>query len=374
MEPETNVNEQLASLIALSAIPKIGPVLAKRLISYTGSAEAVFSEKERNLSKIPGIGEMLAREIGKARITDFAHEELTFCKKNDISYIAYYNENYPHRLKQCEDGPLFFFYKGKDCFNVPKVVSIVGTRKMTDYGREICENLLKTLREHGHNMVIVSGLAYGADICAHRAAMKNSFPTVAVLGHGFRTLYPGQHAKYAREMIEEGALLTEFTSDIKPDRSYFVRRNRIIAGLADVTIVIESAERGGALITAEIANSYNREVMAFPGRTTDTLSAGCNWLIRHHKAHMITDATDLENLMGWDASGIKSVQGTLFPVFSPEQEILVQLLRSGGETNIDQLAREAGMPVSQVSALLLNLEFEGVVKCNPGKMFRLIHS
>lgn len=373
MEPDTSVNEQLASLIALSAIPKIGPVLAKRLISYTGSAEAVFGEKERNLSKIPGIGEMLAREIGKARITDFALEELAFCKKNNISYIAYYNENYPHRLKQCEDGPLFFFYKGQECFNVPKIVSIVGTRKMTDYGQEMCESLIKTLRDHGHNMVIVSGLAYGADICAHKAAMKNNFPTVAVLGHGFRTLYPGQHAKYAREMIHEGALLTEFTSDIKPDRSYFVRRNRIIAGLSDVTIVIESAERGGALITAEIANSYNREVMAFPGRTTDTLSAGCNWLIRNHKAHMITDAVDLENLMGWDAAGNKPVQGMLFPVFSPEQETLVQLLRTGGETNIDQLAREAGMPVSQVSALLLNLEFEGVVKCNPGKMFRLIH-
>ena len=340
--------DDLKYKIGLGLIPGIGDIMAKKLISYCGGVEAVFKEKKTALMKIPNVGETLANSVANHDVLAKAEKETDFIFRNHIKYSFYLDDDYPTRLKNCPDSPVIFFYKGDVNFEYPKIVSIVGTRQATSYGKDTCNRLVDDFCQRNHHPIVISGLAYGIDICAHRAALRNGLPTVAVLGHGLAQLYPAAHAATAREIIGQGALLTEFLSDSPIDKNNFVRRNRLIAGLSDLTIVIESNLRGGALITADIANSYNRDVFACPGRLTDACSAGCNWLIKTNKANLLQSVADIEYLMGWDNQPDAPVQRELFPDISPEEENILRILKENGECVIDNLSVALQMPVSKL--------------------------
>lgn len=358
--------------IAISLIPGIGSIHAKKLIAYTGSIDGVFNEKRSNLLKIPGIGEALANEIVSADVLKKASDEIEFINKHNINAYFYLNDDYPARLKNCADSPIVFFSCGNVNFNASKIISIVGTRKATDYGREFCDKLISEMRQKKHNPIIVSGLAYGIDIAAHKAALKYGLATIAVLGHGFKTLYPASHRRYAKDIMNQGALVTEFTSDTNADKHTFIKRNRIIAGLADATIVVESGNQGGALITADIANSYNRDVFAVPGKISDTYSCGCNKLIKANKANLLESIEDIEYLMGWETtpSKPKTIQKELFKELSEEEHKIMTIIKEKQEITIDHICLLADMPVSKVSPILLNLEFSGLLKSLPGKVYK----
>jgi DNA processing protein len=358
--------------VALSMVPGIGGVLARNLVAYTGSAEQVFSESFKSLVKIPGIGEVNAKRIKNNGVFEKAEKELEFIQKYKIDVRFYTDKNYPHRLKPCPDAPIVLYSKGNMNLDERRIVSIVGTRNATDYGKMICEQLIQGFAERNHPMLVVSGLAYGIDIHAHKMAMKYNVPTVGVVGHGLDKIYPSLHADTARKMLENGGLVSDFPSGTKIDPPNFIRRNRIIAGLADATIVVESAEKGGALITAEIASSYNRDVFAFPGRVDEPWSRGCNRLIRLNGASLIQDIDDLGYFMGWETTEQeKAVQSTLFIDLTPDEEKVVELLKKESELFIDQISSELKMPGSKVSALLLNMEFKNLLMAMPGKMYKL---
>ncbi|MBN1251770.1 MAG: DNA-processing protein DprA, partial [Bacteroidales bacterium] len=306
------MNENLNYKIALGMISGIGNMNAKKLIAYIGSVEGIFKEKRQNLEKIPGIGTKLSLEISNSNALNEAEQEISFINKNNIEAIFFTEKTYPERLKHCEDSPIIIYKKGKFDLNKTKILSIVGTRNASQYGKDNCNKLITDLFESGHNPLIVSGLAYGVDICAHKAAIKNNLATVAVLGHGLDIIYPAAHKNYAKEILQNGALLSEFSSNSKLDPSNFVKRNRIIAGMSDATIVVESAKKGGSLITAELANSYNRDVFAFPGRINDKFSEGCNLLIKTNRAALIESYKDIEYILGWEKKDKKAVQGKLF--------------------------------------------------------------
>jgi DNA processing protein len=364
---------QLRYKIGIGLIPKIGPVLTKRLVAYCGSAEQVFRAKKAALARIPGIGEKIAEYIITNRKLDVADIEIDFIDRNQIKALFYLDDNYPERLRQCEDAPVVLYIKGDTLLNRKKVISIVGTRNPTDYGRNLTRELVEELSVTYPDVLVVSGLAYGIDICAHKAALRNNLDTVAVLGHGLSRLYPASHREVASQIARKGALITEFLHDEKPESINFVKRNRIIAGLADATLVMESGEHGGALITADIANSYNRDVFAFPGRVSDPYSTGCNRLIKTNRAALLENFADLVYQMGWQQAGKQPeiLQKSLFLELSEDESSLVTLLRNNISLTIDQIALHAGMPVSKVSSQLLNLEFKGVVKCLPGKVYRI---
>lgn len=364
------MDENLKYKIAISLIPNIGDMRAKRLISYCGSAEAVFSEKKAALEKIPGIGEANAKAVLTQKVFKKVDEEIKFIQKNKITPLFYLDKEYPKRLTHCEDSPVLLYFKGKANLNSEKVISIIGTRDATDYGKQLCEKLIADLAPY--NPIIVSGLAYGIDICAHKAAMDNNLTTVCGLGHGLDKIYPAVHRTYAEKMLENGGWLSDFTSGTTPDRENFPRRNRIVAGMSDATIVVESKVGGGSLITADIANSYNRDVFAFPGRVNDECSVGCNNLIKQNKAALIQSAADIIYIMGWEQKLNKaSIQKQLFVELKPEEEILVNLLKEKESVNVDDICLFAKMPMSKVSSLLLTLEFSGIVKSLPGKRYRL---
>lgn len=353
-------------------VPGIGGILARNLIAYVGSIEGVFSEPLKSLVKIPGIGEVNARRLKNDTVFKRAEKELHFIEKNQIQALFYSDKNYPRRLKNCVDAPLLIYTKGNLKLDEEKVISIVGTRNATDYGKKVCEDLIQQFAERRYKILVASGLAYGVDIHAHKSALKYQIPTVGVVAHGLDKLYPSLHAETARKMMENGGLATDFPSGTKIDPPNFVRRNRIIAGLADATLVVESAEKGGALITAEIAMSYNRDVFAFPGRVGDTYSTGCNQLIRNNGATLIETIDDLEYFMGWENEpNQKVIQSSLFTELNPDEEKLVALLQKGGEMFIDQISADMAMPVSRTSAMLLNLEFKNVLVALPGKMYKL---
>lgn len=366
-------NDLLKYKIAISLIPKIGGHNARKLIAYCGGVKEVFMQKKSSLMKIPGIGEQLASNIINQNVIDRAEQEVEFIDKNKINHVFYLDKKFPERLKNCNDAPAILFYKGNIDFNREKVISIIGTRNATDYGIENCNKLIEGIIERNHKPIIVSGLAYGIDIAAHRAALKNGLDTIAVFAHGLDTVYPSIHSKTARQIENQGALLTEFLSKTKMDRRYFLQRNRIIAGIADATIVVESAEKGGALVTADIANSYNRDVFAFPGRIFDKYSSGCNWLIKTNKAALITGVPDLEYILGWDKTDKKQipVQKELFVELTEDEEIVVNLLSNKGKLPIDLISLETKLPMSKISSMLLNLEFCGQVRCLPGKLYAL---
>lgn len=353
-------------------IPGIGGVLARNLVAYVGSAEGIFTEPLQSLMKIPGIGETNAKRLKDKSVFERAEKEMEFMKKYNISALFYTDKNFPRRLKSCPDSPVLIYTKGNMNLDEQRVISIVGTRNATEYGKQACDELIRQFSERKYPVLVVSGLAYGIDIQAHKSALRYNIPTVAVLGHGLDRIYPSLHTETAKKMLENGGLVSDFPSGTKIDPPNFLRRNRIVAGLADATIVVESAEKGGALVTADIAGSYNRDVFAFPGRAGDTFSRGCNQLIRNSGANLMEGIEDLEYFMGWESGkNEKTVQPALFVELTPDEEKVVDLIRQSGELFIDQVSSELKLPVSRVSAMLLNLEFKNVLVALPGKMYRL---
>ena len=363
---------QLKYQIALNLIPGVGGITAKKLISYCGGVESIFKEKKAALMKIPGIGESLAKAVLDEQVFDRAEKEMLFIEKHRIATHFFLDKEYPARLKHCEDGPILIFVKGSASLNAQRVVSIVGTRNITDYGRNKCNEIVEGLVPH--NALVVSGLAYGVDACAHKKALDVGLETVAVLGHGLDRIYPPLHQQLAKRIVKQGALVTDFLTNTKPDRENFPKRNRIIAGLCDAVIVIEAADSGGALITANIANTYNRDVFALPGRTTDPYSKGCNILIKINKANLLESAADIEYIMGWDIKkdSKKAIQPALFTELDADEEKLVDFLRKNPEAGIDLIMASVGLTVSKTSTLLLGLEFKGILKPLPGKLYKLL--
>ncbi len=367
-------NEQLKYKIGITLIKGIGNNLAKSLIAYVGSVEGVFRETQRNLAKIPGIGDVLSREIVSNSVLDRAEKEIEFIAKNKIQTLYYTDKEYPYRLKECPDSPIMLYGKGTENFNSGKLVAVVGTRNATETGKENCRKLIDDLSKNQPNVTVVSGLAYGIDICAHKASLDANLPTIGVVGHGLDRIYPSMHRSVAEKMLEKGALLTEYLSETNPDRPNFVQRNRIIAGMCDALVVVESATRGGALITAEMANDYNRDVFAFPGRVGDEWSGGCNALIKQNKASLIESADDLLKFMNWETQkSTQNIQTALFVDLSEEEQAIVSLLRQNIEgLQLNELAIQSGKPVSKISSQLLELEFKGVVKCQPGNLYKIV--
>jgi DNA processing protein len=367
-------HEDLLYKIAISLVPGIGCITAKSLIAYCGSAPQVFRDKEKTLRSIPGIGTVLARNILHSKVLDRAEKEAEFILKNNVDAHFYLDENYPQRLKSCPDAPILLFSKGKPDLNKPKVISIVGTRNATEYGRSLVDRFVASLAERGYDIQVVSGLAYGIDIQAHRAALHNNLSTVCVLAHGLETVYPSLHRSIALEMCEKnGGMVSDFMSHSVIDRKNFLRRNRIIAGLSDAVIVVESATKGGALLTAELAVSYNRDVFAFPGRVGETYSGGCHFLIKSNRAGLIENISDLEYSMNWipGTDPMKVCQPRLFNDLTEDEQKVADMLQSEGESAIDMICLRTGLPMNRVSPLLLSLEFCGIVKCLPGKVFKL---
>ncbi|MBN1339518.1 MAG: DNA-processing protein DprA [Bacteroidales bacterium] len=357
--------------IALTLIPGIGDVTAKKLVAYCGSAEAVFREKKSTLLRIPGIGKASAESVAKHDVLKRAEEEIRFIQKHRIKCLYYLSKEYPARLKNCIDSPVMLYFIGNADLNHPRIISVVGTRKATPYGKLMCEKLITELGDL--RPLVLSGLAYGIDTCAHREALRAGLPTTGVLAHGLDRIYPHQNKTLAARMTEQGGLLTDFVSGTNPDRENFPKRNRIIAGLCDALLVVESAISGGALITANIANSYNRDVFAVPGKVGDPFSEGCNFLIKTNKAALAASGDDIKYLMGWDTdkpSG-KSRQTKLFRELTPEEEKVFGILRENGNTCIDSIVMSSGFSPTKTASLLLNLEFEGLVQSLPGKVYGL---
>lgn len=357
--------------IGITLIPGVGDINGRKLISYCGGVEAVFKEKKDALLKIPGIGISTVNSIISQSILKRAEKEIAFIDKHGISPLFYQDRDYPRRLNHCADGPLMIYYKGNADLNAERVVSIVGTRRATDYGRRICNEIVEELASL--NILVVSGLAYGIDTCAHKAALNNELRTIGILAHGLDRLYPANNKGLARKMQNDGGLLTEFMSTTNPDRENFPKRNRIVAGLADAVIIIESASKGGALITAGIANSYNRDVFAVPGKVYDTYSMGCNMLIKTNRAALIQSGEDVKLMMQWQPESNKPAkQRKLFVELTPEQETIVDILKENQETtDIDAIVIKSGFTGSKIAAILLNLEFDGVISCLPGKRYKL---
>lgn len=358
--------------IALNKIPSVGPVLAKLLMSYCGGAQGVFAEKKSQLLRIPHIGDKIAAHILAADPETLAQTELHFIEKNNIVVLSYRDEGYPQRLLEYDDAPLLLYYKGKADLNAARTIAIIGTRKPSEYGKTQTEKLIHDLKVF--NPLIVSGLAYGIDTKAHQVALTEDLATVGVLGHGLDRLYPAQNKRLARDMLNsQGGLLTEFTSGTKPDAVNFPMRNRIIAALSDVIVVMESAQSGGSIITAELANSYHKDVFAFPGKITDTYSQGCNKLIKQHKASLIESATDIAYIMRWDTGKTEqTIQPKLFLDLQPEEQLIYDYLKEKTEEQFDNLHASIDLSIGQLSSLLLTMEFSGIVKSLPGKRYMLI--
>jgi len=357
--------------IALSLIPRIGDINARKLVSYFGSVEAIFSEPYRNLVKIPGIGPGLAATISQRSYLVDAEKEAEYVIKHNIKTFFYLDSEYPFRLRQCDDSPVLFYFRGDCDLNSNKMISIVGTRNATLRGKDICEKIIGDLANGHPDLVIISGLAYGIDISAHKGALAKGLKTIGVLGHGFKTIYPSVHRSTAEAILKNGGLLTDFMSDALPERNNFLKRNRIIAGLADATLVVESGIKGGALITAEMANSYNRDVFAVPGRPDDQWSQGCNHLIKINKAALAESAEDIEYFLDWKPEKSKpAIQKTLFSELSGPEQKIYELVTREGELTIDSICRDLDIPVAKLSALLLQMEFKGLLKCFPGNVYR----
>lgn len=358
--------------IALGMIPGVGGMLSRQLVSYCGSAEKVFKTPPGKLKRIPGIGKHLCQVITTYDYLTEAEKELERTKKKGISILFYTDKEYPDRLRQIHDSPTLLYFKGNIDLNHPKTVGIVGTRKATEYGKEAVEKIMEALEPH--RPLIISGLAYGIDIAAHKAALKFNLPTIGVMATGLDIIYPSLHKQTASKMEESGGLITEYELGSKPEPSRFPARNRIIAGLSDVLIVVEAAEKGGALITAEIANGYNREVFALPGNVGHTYSEGCNKLIRNHKAHIYTGIEDIEYVMNWSVGETtektekKIIDSDLF---SPEEQLVIGLLNNPDGILIDELSWKSNIPLSRLASILLMLEFQGIVKSLPGKKYKL---
>ena len=359
--------------VGLTYIKNIGATLSKTLVSYFGDAEAIFNAPKAKLMKVPGIGEKTLSQMDLPAALAKAGAELEYIAKNNIDVIFYTDSRYPKRLKNCNDSPVLLYSRGNANLNNPRVVSIVGTRNATEYGKDLCRQLIEELASY--NVLVISGLALGIDVAAHKDCLKYNVPTVGVLGHGLDRMYPGQNRPTAEKMILNGSLLSEYPSGTIPDRENFPQRNRIVAGMADATIVVEAGIKGGALITAEIANSYNRDVFAFPGRIGDDYSEGCNFLIRNNKAALLTGAADLAFSMGWEkpGDGRHVIEQLTLPIdLSDDERLIFDILqRQKGSIGIDDLSIQTRMATSTLAMNLLNMEMQGFIRSMPGKMYKI---
>jgi len=357
--------------LALRLVPNIGAVHAKILIELYGSAGEVFRARKSDLDKIEGIGMVRAKSIKDFNDFSRAEEEIDFIEKYKIRPLFLTDPDYPRRFLNCYDPPTLLFYKGKADLNAARTIGIVGTRNNTDYGKQVTEKLIKDLASQ--NVIIISGLAFGIDSIAHKASIKNDIPTVGALGHGLDTIYPTENEGLARDMIKHGGgLITEFFSKTKPDKHNFPQRNRIVAGLCDATIIVETNLKGGSMITADLANGYNRDVFAIPGRITDSKSSGSNYLILNNKAILLTDAQELIDIMGWEARKPKTKkQKELFIELLPQEKLIIEMLQEKDNIHIDEIHLRSGLSNSSVAAAILNLELQGVIVSLPGKIYKL---
>jgi DNA processing protein len=356
--------------LALALIPGIGANIARMLISRCSTSEEIFRLKRRDLMSIPGIGSLLADRLLHSETFKRAEEEIRFMEKERLDCRFLFDENYPAQLAHCPDAPIVFFLRGEIPGPGFRMLSVVGTRNPTSRGKQITRDIIQELAGKGHPVVIISGLAYGIDVQAHLAALDSGLKTIAILGHGFHTLYPAVHRQIAERIGDQGGLISDFFSHNLPEPKNFIRRNRIIAGLTEATLVIESGIKGGAMVTAEMANSYDRDVMAVPGRSDDLMSKGCNQLIRTNQASLVECAGDIEYLLGWNQNPVKKnvPEPALFEQMDPDELLIFELL-GGQPITVDHISRLAAVPVQKASFLLLSLEFKGLIKAMPGKLY-----
>ncbi len=353
----------------------MGIELAQRLLDVLPDEETFFEADSRELERLLQSHSKIIDSGYRRKVLAMAEEEARFIADNGINATYFTDPDFPMRLTNAPDAPILLYSRGQCDLNRPRVVSIVGTRNATDYGRRFCETLVADLAAMFKNdLLIVSGLAYGIDIAAHRAALHEGVSTAAVLAHGLNTLYPAMHRSTANEMVSHGgALLTDYTSHDYISRANFLARNRIVAALADCTIVVESAEKGGAMVTANIASSYNRDVFALPGRISDQYSAGCNKLIRHNVASLITSASDLAQAMQWDTLAATKAHGTqreLFPTLNSDEQTVYDFLKSHSDpVHVNTIHAALGLPMSQLLGLLIDLEFKGVATAAAGNKY-----
>ena len=363
---------ELYHTLALMQVEGVGDVIAKKLIQHCGNATEVFASKKSQLQKIDGIGSVVIKNLQDKSVFAKAEAELKFIAQENISTTYFQDENYPERLKHCYDSPVLLFQAGNIDLQNRRIISIVGTRQITTYGMEFTKKLMEEISPL--NPIIVSGFAYGVDIYAHQMAMDCGLQTIGVLAHGLNQIYPKTHKKYMAKMEQNGGFLTEFWSTSNPDKENFIKRNRIVAGISEATVVIESAERGGSLVTANLANDYNRDVFAVPGRTTDKFSQGCNNLIKTQRANLLTSAADLVYILNWELQreSQKAVQKQLFISLTDEEQIIYDYLQKTGKEMMDIIALECDFPIYRISSILLNMELKAVVRPLPGKMFEVI--
>ncbi|MEC4003460.1 DNA-processing protein DprA [Flavobacterium sp. SUN052] len=366
---------ELLHLLALLKIEGVGDIVAKKLLNHCGTAEEIFKTKASKLASIDGIGKVLIKNLKNKDVFKLAEAEVKYIRDNNINLLFYQDENYPDRLKHCIDGPVLLFSSGNIDFNNRKIISIVGTREITSYGMDFCKKLIEDLAPL--NPIIVSGFAYGVDIVAHKTAMDNNLQTIGVIAHGLNQVYPKVHKKHVAKMEENGGFLTEFWSSSNPEKENFVKRNRIVAGMSEATIVIESAEKGGSLITANLANEYNRDVFAVPGRISDKFSQGCNNLIKTQKAHLLTSAADLIYILNWEISSKTRndkyvIQKQLFVSLEADEQKIYDYLQKNGKQVLDEIALDCDFPIFKISSILLNMELKGVIRPLPGKLFEAV--
>ncbi len=373
--------QEIVSSIALTKLNGLSLLNARTLLDSLGSASEVFAHRKDIVGVIPDASKRLVAAFDHTdEALRLAEEEMKFVEQKRLRVLTLNDVDYPQRLRECEDAPLVLYYCGSANLNSQRVISIVGTRKCSEYGREVCNNFIADLKRYYPDTLIVSGLAYGIDVCAHRAALDNGMSTIGVLAHGLDTIYPSMHRQIAADMVHrQGGLLTEYGVHTTPEKGNFVRRNRIVAGMCDACIVVESSERGGSLITAELAMEYNRDVFAFPGRVYDEYSRGCNNLIRRQQATLLTCAADLLDAMGWDNplkkdSKRKVVQQELFPDLTDEERALVNTLKDVDDKHINQIAIDANIPYSRASMILFDLEMKGIVKALGGARYKIIQN
>jgi DNA processing protein len=365
------INDRLYYTLALMKVDGVGDIIAKKLINHCGSAQKVFEAKAAQLSQIDGVGSVLINNLKDKTVFEIAEKEIKFIQKNNVDFAFFHDTNYPERLKHCIDSPVLLFTSGNINLENKKIISIVGTRQISPYGIEFCKKLIADLAPL--DPVIVSGFAYGVDIVAHQAAIEHNLQTIGIVAHGLNQIYPKPHAKYVANIEKNGGLMTEFWSHTNPDKENFVRRNRIVAGISEATIVIESAEKGGSLITANLANDYNRDVFALPGRTFDKMSQGCNNLIKAQKANLLTSAADIVYILNWDIkTTTKPIQRQLFVALEPDEQKIHDFLILNGKEQLDIISLKCNFPIFKVSSTLLNMELKGVIRPLPGKLFEAI--
>lgn len=369
------MNHEIIYRIALIQLPGIGDLYAKLLTEYFKTAQGVFSASRKELSEIPGIGNVLLSTLRSERLKNLvlerARKEFRFTKQHKISVFTYDDENYPQKLKECNDGPFIIYYKGTSVVNYSKVISIVGSRKATPYGEDLTRKIVKDLQHQ--NILVVSGLAYGIDSYAHKFSLENSIPTIGVLAHGLDKIYPQKNREIAKKMLGNGGVLSEFMSGTNPNRENFPKRNRIVAGIADATVLVEATTKGGALITANIANSYGRDVFAAPGRVIDSYSRGCNALIKSNRAALIESGEDVLKAMNWIQPSPINIpkQKVIFNQFTEKEKRAIKVIETNGITSKEHIAIRLSMSIKSVSCLLFNLELNGIIKALPGNNYQI---